>query len=389
MSNDQPRRSGPEDGIALCLSGGGYRAMMFHTGVIWRLYDAGVLSKVDRISSVSGGSITAGVLGLAWNKLAMDKAPAISLLQEHFIKPLFDMGGTSIDVKSVLTGFLPFVSVSDRIQAAYRDNLFGKATLQDLPDHPRFVINATNVQTGVLWRFSKPYMRDYKVGEVKNPTVQLATAVTASSAFPPVLSPMRMELKESDFTPNTGELQRAPFTTEVVLTDGGVYDNLGLETAYKRYKTLLVSDAGGQMPVVDKPWKNWGMHLKRVLDIIDNQVRSLRKRQLIDAFVSGEREGAFWGIRTDIQDYELNDVLPCPFEKTTELAEIPTRLAKLPECQRKQLINWGYAVADVAIRKHLDNTIPAPTGFPYPEEAIGTKRKESRETEDVVVLADV
>lgn len=41
----------PEAGIALCLSGGGYRAMLFHAGSVWRLNDAGMLPQLDRISS--------------------------------------------------------------------------------------------------------------------------------------------------------------------------------------------------------------------------------------------------------------------------------------------------------------------------------------------------
>lgn len=45
----------PEMGAALCLSGGGYRAMLFHVGVLWRLYEARLLQDVKRISSVSGG----------------------------------------------------------------------------------------------------------------------------------------------------------------------------------------------------------------------------------------------------------------------------------------------------------------------------------------------
>ena len=57
------------EGIALCLSGGGYRAMLFHVGVLWRLNDLGYLQKLDRISSVSGGSIIAGVLGMNWSQL--------------------------------------------------------------------------------------------------------------------------------------------------------------------------------------------------------------------------------------------------------------------------------------------------------------------------------
>ena len=53
--------------LALCLSGGGYRAMLFHVGMLWRLNEVGLLSQMDRISSVSGGSIAAGaaVSGLA------------------------------------------------------------------------------------------------------------------------------------------------------------------------------------------------------------------------------------------------------------------------------------------------------------------------------------
>ena len=54
----------PEDGVALCLSGGGYRAMLFHLGALWRLNEAGFLPRLARVSSVSGGSITAGLLTL-------------------------------------------------------------------------------------------------------------------------------------------------------------------------------------------------------------------------------------------------------------------------------------------------------------------------------------
>src|SRR5262245_35509598 len=43
-----------EPGTALCLSGGGYRAMVFHIGALWRLYEAGLLGGIKRISSVSG-----------------------------------------------------------------------------------------------------------------------------------------------------------------------------------------------------------------------------------------------------------------------------------------------------------------------------------------------
>src|SRR5437867_2725601 len=66
---DVERKERPAEGIALCLSGGGYRAMLFHVGALWRLNDLGYLPKLNRVSSVSGGSITAGVLAMNWTAL--------------------------------------------------------------------------------------------------------------------------------------------------------------------------------------------------------------------------------------------------------------------------------------------------------------------------------
>ena len=364
-SDETPRQ--PEAGAGLCLSGGGYRAMVFHIGVLWRLYEAGLLGSLKRISSVSGGSITAGVLALKWRKLSFDPARLKTDFVPEVVTPLRGLAGETIDADSVITGTLFPGSISDRIAAAYDEHLFHGATLQDMPDAPGFVINATNVQSGVLWRFMKPFMRDYRVGEVKNPTVPLAKVVAASSAFPPVLSPCELRLKESDFTPNSGDdLQRRPFTTHVFLTDGGVYDNLGLETVWKRYQTVLVSDAGGQLEPEEEPKSDPARHAYRVLNLIDNQVRALRKRQAVGSFKSGARKGAYWGIRTDISDYHLADALPCPFDKTRELAETPTRLKRMNDELQERLINWGYAVCDAALRRHVDATLAKPTGFPYP-----------------------
>ena len=222
------------------------------------------------------------------------------------------------------------------------------------------------MQSGVLWRFSKPYMRDYRVGKVNSPTVKLAEAVAASAAFPPFLSPLRLKLDPNLFTPNSGtDLQMEPFTSEAVLSDGGVYDNLGLETAWKRYKTILVSNGGGKLAPEGNPAGDWARHSKRILDVIDNQVRSLRLRQLIGSFDLKTREGAYWGIRTDIREYGLSDALRCPHDNTLALANIDTRLEALSDDIHERLINWGYAVCDAAMRRRVDSASSAPARFPY------------------------
>jgi NTE family protein len=365
---------GVEHGIALCLSGGGYRAMLFHLGALWRLYELRLLPLVQRVSSVSGGSITAALLGLKWSKLSFEPGRLREDFVPYIVSPIRALADQTIDIPAIARGKLLPGTVGDYVARAYRKYLFGCATLQNLPEKPRFIINATNVQSGALWRFSRPYMRDWRVGVVERPRVPLATAVAASSAFPPVLSPLVMKLHPSDFTPGSGaDLEREPFTSHVTLTDGGVYDNLGLETAWKRYDAILVSDGGGKISAEESPSRLWSLHAYRVNGIIDNQVRSLRKRQLIDSYKRRERAGAYWGIRTDIRNYGLPDALDCPVNQTTGLADIRTRLKRLHRDQQKRLINWGYAVADAALRRHFDVSepkIPAPTGFPYAETPI-------------------
>jgi NTE family protein len=352
--------------------------MLFHLGSIWRLADLGFLPRLDRISSVSGGSITAAVLGLHWSQLAFDHSGVTTVFRREVVEPVRRMARETVDARSVIGGILGPGSVGNRVAKAYDRHLFAGATLQDLPDRPRFVINATNVQSGALWRFSKPYMGDYRVGRARAPRVPLSRAVAASSAFPPVLSPLVLDLDPSAFEPDpTADLGHPPYTRRAVLTDGGVYDNLGIETAWKSHANVLVSDGGGKLQPEPEPRHDWARHSLRVNGLIDNQVRSLRKRQLISAFEARVRGGAYWGIRTDLAHYELEGhgrpgPLPAPPAQTRDLARTPTRLERVPDLLQERLINWGYAAADAALRRHvLPADTAAPGGFPYPTAGVG------------------
>jgi NTE family protein len=388
-----------EDNIAICLSGGGYRAMLFHAGVLWRLAEAGYLEPrpqlarfedgttrpigtLKRISSVSGGSITSALLGLKWSQLAFGRNYFLASFVQHVIAPIRTLAGTTLAGQS-LGGALKLIkdvvlpgSVNEHLAQAYEKHLYGSATVKSLPADPRFVINAANLQSGALWRFMSPYMRDWRVGEnTHTDRVSLAHAVAASSAFPPFLAPAKFTFSDSDFTPRSGgdggdNLQRPKFTTNVELADGGVYDNLGLETAYKRYRTLFVSDAGAAFKADDDVSDDWAGLSFRVLNVIDNQVRSLRKRLLINAFNQKERFGAYWGIGQDIGIYEARSALPCPYPATLALAAIETDLATKDARTQEQLINWGYALCDASVRTWLDRALPQPAGFPYPDSGV-------------------
>lgn len=356
----------PEEGIGLALSGGGYRAMVFHVGALIRLNEVALLRKIKRISSVSGGSITAGALGTSWKDLQF--ADDVATNFDVFVKRMRTMAGTTVDAGAIVGGILFPGSISDRVAKAYDRTLFHGAKLSDLPDdahpgNPRFVINATNVQTAALWRFSRNYMGDYRVGLVEKPDVSLAAAVAASSAFPPILSPSELDIDQPVVKTPGADLHRPPFTKTAILSDGGVYDNLGLETISKRYQTLLVSDAGQKIAPEEDPHRDWARHSLRILDTVDNQVRSLRKRHLIESYDRKDHSGTYWGIRTSFADYKLaDDPLQCSTRNPVPLAEIPTRLEAMPEDQQNRLMNWGYAICDAALRAHLDPALQAKLG---------------------------
>lgn len=355
-----------DDTVGLSLSGGGYRAMLFHLGSLTRLNEAGWLPRVTRVASVSGGSITAGQLGLVWSQLTFDDRSVATNFEDLVATPILDLATHTVDLPAVLTGVWPG-RISERVQRAYDTRLFRGATLQHLPksgEGPLFELLATNLTTGTMWRFSQPRMGDWRTKYVTSPDLPLAHAVAASSAFPPVLSPCRLDI---------------PGRGRVTLTDGGVYDNLGIEPVLKTCRTILVSDGGGTFTEQAKPHADWLRGTLRVLNVIDVEVRRLRRRQVMGALAAYHRDpenadprrsrrGGFWAINTD--PHHRDFVVRSPgLEITTvralELSRTPTRLARLDERTRHALANWGYLATDLVLRNFADPTTAAGRGFPF------------------------
>lgn len=359
------RQRGPKEGIGLALSGGGYRAMLFHTGAYLRLCELGLLDRLDRISSVSGASIVSAKVALEWHRLKSRDD-----FVEYVVVPIRRVARLPIDFASIGAGLILPGGIAFYVALAYRLLLFGNKTLRDLPTEPEFIFNATSVETGTLWRFSRNYMEDWKVGRIVRPELRLADVVAASSAFPPFLSPYTLNVRPEDFEPDKKKVD-PKLKSNISLTDGGVYDNLGLETVWKSYRNVLTSDAGAAVEEQPDPPSNWFSHSKRVIGINYNQVASLRKRQLIGSYKlpatdPARRRGAYWGIRTNIANYHLENALDAPEERTLRLARLGTQLRPFSKADEERLINWGYAVCDAALRKHFRQPNTPPAKFPYP-----------------------
>ena len=201
---DATKPGAPERSIALCLSGGGYRAMLFHVGALWRLQELGYLDAtasapqaadlgpLARVSSVSGGSITAGLLALKWEACRTADpvaATRVTAFVKQIVEPIRAMGHVNIagynlaGVLKLIVAILLPGTVNEYVTRQYRRHLYGNAKLSAITAEPRFVINATNLQSGALWRFTRSYIWDWRVGKIPNTSlVDLAQAVSASSA---------------------------------------------------------------------------------------------------------------------------------------------------------------------------------------------------------------
>jgi len=198
---------------------------------------------------------------------------------------------------------------------------------------------------------------------------------------------MTLDLPDGSFTNWPGgvcpisDTELGAFQRHVLLTDGGVYDNHGLEPLVKRFSTLFVSDGGAPFERAADLHTDWISQLRRVLDVTDNQVRALRRRDLIDRLSDGNRAGdeakivadqsyarmgAYWGIDTDPIKLNPQNALACNPDTVSALAHLGTRLSDLGEQTSKQVINWGYAVCDRSIRSNYKGLPSQPTpAWPY------------------------
>ena len=357
--------------LGLALSGGGYRATLFGLGSLWRLNDAGLLGRIDRMSSVSGGSIVMGVLAHRWHRLTFDNGRAANFA-DLVATPVMDFCSRTIDIGAGLAGMLvPFKTAGDFLADSYEKHLFGDAKIKDLPSAtegaPKFIFYATNLQTGRSFRFRQDMIADYMLGTSTTVNPSLALAVAASSAFPPIFSPIVLKTDPAAWSDGVEFPELDVLRQRIVLTDGGVYDNMGLESLVDNVDVLLVSDAGAPFRVDTNPPEDYLRQLDRVRDILINQTRALRKRWLIGDLEAGRKRGAYWGIGTKIQTYSAVTQMANDSHLSESLEQIPTRLCAFDANRQGHLINWGYALCDAALRARAALPVPMATSWPVPQ----------------------
>jgi predicted acylesterase/phospholipase RssA len=372
--------------IGLCLSGGGFRATFFHLGLIRLLQDLDLLKRVTAVYSVSGGSILAANLAKEWDQYVQSHPNAETFFEASLsLRRLaqFDVRGRIF--RRCILPWHWFRGWSTRCLERYYRKVGGfDMELGEMRASPTFAFLATSMQTGKVVSFSRDGLHDGERPR-KYPDCPVARAVAASSAFPPVFPPIRIAGKDLLDRGDDHEPQ-ARF-----ITDGGVYDNLGLTKlaadaeakSDERWCTImLVSDASA--PFDSSLPGKFGMLINRAIrttDILMKRVGELEARALssaagardpstrrnlvqakIDTIVPPEGSVARMGDRTEfvVQDERV--------QKAT--AEIRTDLDKFSKVELASLMRHGYEVGLHSLM--IAEMVPPgflprdPCGVPFP-----------------------
>jgi NTE family protein len=332
--------NGEKKRIGLALSGGGFRAAAYHLGVFKKLDEMDLLWKVDLLTCVSGGSIAGGFLAANWKK-----KDALQKLETY-------LSSKSIAVSSVLGGiFDPFHTRLEKLADTYDRDLFKKAKLETLKSGPRIYFNATNLSTGNMFFFvaggnGKTELGEHELGVSETSKISISQAVAASSAFPPVFPPFRLGQ----------ELFKSTTVDYNTLTDGGVYDNLGVNPLLRKKRNTIdyaiVSDGGAPFEIDQEPTESGTIVLVKAFGILMEQVRGLQFQRLRLAYAAGEGPKPLWfSIDSPEGEKQAGD--------TAFASSIKTNLTRLNKAEMDTLMRHGGALLESRIKKYAPELLAA------------------------------
>lgn len=345
--------------LALALSGGGIRAMIFHLGVLKCLAEQNKLHCIQNISTVSGGSLILGLI-LQSNKMLW---PTSNVFLANVLPDLKQ----KLCTRSLMAGMLRqlkkpknfqfLLSRSNLLANTLRDEWEIECKLSEIPDYPVWHINATTAETGKRFRFKKENLGEYSLGYTKDTQkFPLADAMAISAAFPGGLGPLVINpldylwQKRSWGQAETENKEVSLDYSRLHLYDGGVYDNLGLEPFFDTGKQkkknsissetiLIVSDAGAPLAqsFISKKLNPW--RLKHVTDIISDQSRALRVRSFINFVKNNSGQGLYIHLK--------ESKIPIDNKNAVFTQKFPTTLRKLKEIEFDMILEHGYEACKI------------------------------------------
>jgi NTE family protein len=372
--------------IGLSLSGGGFRAAVFHLGVLRRLAVEGSLEDVSVLSTVSGGSlVTAAIFAysnMRWPTSEAYLSTVYPRLRE-IITTTSLLAFDAVGWEGLFRHNTRLLTDRAGLLALFLKERWGVTTsLADLPDAPIWYVNTTCFETGKNWRFSKREMGDWQFGRHYNPQFGIAEAAAASAAVPYGIGALKLKLPSEGWH-KTDAATRAPLgpckplSTSVRLWDGGAYENLGLEAVFKPGEALrgcdflICSDASG--PLKPPGRGPLGSLLKgqlwspRLFDVASDQIRALRARMVIGEFERDSVKGVYLRMGNTVRDIDIKvgrKRQPAEYDayQTDEEGRLalqqPTDLNRLPEPLFERIARHGFEVAEATFSARASAIFP-------------------------------
>jgi predicted acylesterase/phospholipase RssA/MinD-like ATPase involved in chromosome partitioning or flagellar assembly len=315
--------------VGLALSGGGFRASLFHIGVLARMAELDMLRYVEVLSCVSGGSIVGAHYYLEVRRLLQEK-PDSAITREDYIevvrrlereflaatqknlrlrlfaawfanlRTLLQPGYT----RTTHLGWLFEKHIYSRVRDGHSN---GRRWLNDLQIKPQggspgfnpkvdnwaraakapiLLLNATTLNTGHNWQFAVSWMGEPPLGAsspvdrndilrrmyyweapLAHRRVALGQAVAASACVPSLFDPVEFKGLYPD--------------RSIRLIDGGTHDNQGIVGLLEQEcAVMLVSDASGQTSSENQPSEEILSVGFRTSNILMARVREAEYREL-------------------------------------------------------------------------------------------------------------
>ena len=374
--------------IGLALSGGGSRAMAFHLGCLRALHGEGLLEQVSTISAVSGGSVLGALYCQTPGDFAAFETKTRQLLKRGFLRPALWQAAASLEGLKALANFaavgtdrllafvacrvlgilrlrkrvgISWLSQSPIRRGASRTTILRKVlsevfAYQTLPklrsDRPKLIVVACELQTKSAFYFASDLVGSWQFGSAASDGIEIAHAVSASAAYPAALPPLDDVLT---FTKN-GLTERH----RVILTDGGVYDNLALAPLWpardpaislhvRDYPRLIACRAGYGLKHAARP-AFMVSRLIAAFESVHARAQNFAMNRLHDLHRSGEIE-TFILPYIDQKDSLLTHAPP-DLVTAEEVADYPTDFSAMPDEWIDRLSKRGEQVTRALIKQY-------------------------------------
>ena len=350
--------------VGLALSGGGSRAIAFHLGCLRALHDIDLLNRVQVISSVSGGSVISAMYAYASDPFWKFDEQVVKLLRRglqrdiirEMVKPVSiwrylqnSFAACSSFLFHMPFRFLQFI-VQPGVTPQFRPppvrtfnrtegfrnviakSLFGETLVRDVArDSLHTVINATELRTGSAFRFGSKESGCWRFGKIAPDDALVADAVVASAAYPVFLPALERKYR---FTKD----ESITDLTRVLLTDGGVFENLGVSPMEpgrsSKFSTnvfnpdyIICCDAGAGLFDDNSYPTYWPNRMSKSFLTVFRKVQDAMRKRLHDFADSGEISG-FALCYLGQQDNKL-PWMPAGLPKRDEVRNYPTNFAAM------------------------------------------------------------